>query len=63
MSGAAKERFCWNCGASLGVLTRAEWEPRDDCGQMDCVRASQDAARAERDEAHEQIDRDLGWGS
>lgn len=58
---SAKERFCWNCGASLGVLPRWQWEHGDTCGDAACEREARDAQRAERDEAHEQLDRDMGW--
>jgi hypothetical protein len=57
----AKMRHCWNCGAELGVLSRAQWEPGDTCGKTECEREARDQARAERDQAHEQLDRDLGW--
>ena len=57
----AKMRYCWNCGAQLGLLTRAEWMPSDTCGARDCERAARDADRLEREEAHYELDRDRGW--
>lgn len=56
-----KMRHCWFCGAELGVLGRAEWEPGDTCGARECEREARNAAAEERREAHEQLDRDMGW--
>jgi hypothetical protein len=55
----AKERFCFNCGASIGRYT--DYDNLDTCGERECTRAAQDAASMQRDEAHEQLDRDMGW--
>lgn len=55
-----KMRYCFNCGAELGVSTY--YEPLDDCGAQECVRAAQDIYREEREEAHERLDRERGWG-
>lgn len=55
-----KERFCFNCGKSLGSY--ADWDQFDDCGERECASAHRDAAAQERAEAHEQLDRDRGWG-
>lgn len=52
-------RHCFNCGAELGVY--ADYDPLDDCGKSECLRAAQDAHRQEREQAHEQLDRDRGW--
>lgn len=54
-----KMRHCFNCGAELGVS--AYHDPLDTCGARECERAARDAAQQERDEAHEQLDRDMGW--
>jgi hypothetical protein len=54
-------RYCFNCGAELGCY--ADYGRLDTCGAMECERAARDEARAERDEAHEQLDRDMGWFS
>lgn len=56
----AKERFCFNCGASMGVY--ADYDRMDDCGRRECVQAYRDVAAEEREQAHEQLDRDNGWG-
>lgn len=52
-------RWCWNCGADLGeeVPTR----DHEVCGERECQLASRDARYQEREEAHEQLDRELGW--
>lgn len=57
----AKMRHYFNCGAELGVLSRAEWSPLDDCGSPECLRAAREAYRQEREEAHEQLDKDMGY--
>jgi len=51
---------CFNCGADLGEKDR--WSsPLDDCGAPECAREARNAYAQERDEAHEQLDRDMGW--
>lgn len=55
----AKMRHCFNCGADLGVTK--DYHPLDTCGARECERAAQDAAAQEREGAHEQLDRDMGW--
>lgn len=61
MNANAKMRHCCYCGDELGVLTAAQWYRGDTCGKRECDRYAQDDARAERDEAHEQLDSDMGW--
>lgn len=56
-----KMRHCFNCGAELGVLSSAEYEPLDTCGKRECDREARDAMAMERDYAHEQLDRTRGW--
>lgn len=57
--GQPKMRHCFNCGEELGV---SSWsDPLDHCGKQECAREAQYAASQERVEAHEQLDRDLGW--
>jgi hypothetical protein len=60
MPRQAKMRYCFNCGAELGAY--ADYDPMDDCGARECQRAAADAAAERREEAHEQLDRDLGYG-
>lgn len=57
----AKERFCWNCGASMGVIENRYYDSGDTCGATECDREARYQAEAERAEAHEQLDRDMGW--
>jgi hypothetical protein len=59
MTKIAKMRHCFNCGAELGCY--ADYDRLDDCGKRECVRAAQDCCREEREEAHEQLDREGGW--
>lgn len=59
MARAPKMRHCFNCGQELGVYT--DYDPLDDCGQRECFRAAQDCYQQEREEAHEQLDRDMGY--
>lgn len=57
----ARERFCFNCGASLGVIEDRYYDRTDTCGDRECERAARDQAECEREDAHEQLDRDMGW--
>ncbi|MDB5612089.1 MAG: hypothetical protein JWP25_8989 [Bradyrhizobium sp.] len=59
--GMPKMRFCCNCGAGLGVYADRDYDRRDTCGAQECEREMRQQDIAERDEAHEQLDRDLGW--
>lgn len=57
----SKERFCWNCGKSMGFVERKYYDSRDTCGDRECDRHARNAEIQERDEAHEQLDRDVGY--
>jgi hypothetical protein len=59
MPRTPKMRHCFNCGEELGVY--ADHDPLDDCGKLKCARAARDARAQEREEAHERLDRDLGY--
>ena len=59
MPRVAKQRYCFNCGEDIGIY--ADYDPRDTCGKQACDREARDAAAQEREEAHEQLDRDLGY--
>lgn len=54
-----KMRHCFNCGAELG--TYADYDPLDTCGAIECERTARDAMQTEREEAHEKLDRDMGY--
>lgn len=56
-----KMQHCWFCGAELGIYKK-HYSDRDTCGASECEREARYDAMAERDEAHEQLDRDMGWG-
>ena len=60
-SPTAKERHCWCCGGSMGVIERKHYRPEDTCGKYECERAARDAERQEREDAHDRLDRDNGW--
>lgn len=55
-----KVRSCWNCGADMGFIENRYYDRMDTCGSAECLREERDAARAERDDAHDQLDRDRG---
>ena len=57
----ARERFCCICGTSLGFLFDREYDRTDTCGSRQCDYEARDMDRAEREEAHERLDRDLGY--
>jgi hypothetical protein len=54
-----KRQYCWWCGEELGVFIA--WGPRITCGKIECEREARYDEQAERQEAHEQLDRDMGW--
>ncbi len=51
---------CFNCGEELGLFAGRP-DPLDHCGKQECSRAARDALQEEREEAHERLDRDMGW--
>lgn len=57
----SRERHCWFCGESMGVIEDRYYERGDTCGKPECEREARYQAQAARDEAHEQLDRDMGW--
>jgi hypothetical protein len=61
MAPNGKERFCWNCGASMGFIENKHYDSRDTCGATACEREASYQAEAERSEAHEHLDRDMGY--
>jgi anaerobic ribonucleoside-triphosphate reductase len=58
----SRERFCCCCGASLGWLADREYERTDTCGSRQCDLEVRDMDRAEREDMHDRLDRDLGYG-
>lgn len=53
---------CYVCGEDMGPYDRRTCDKHDTCGKPACEREAREDALAERDEAHEQLDRDMGWG-
>lgn len=56
-----KERSCCWCGASLGFVENRYYDRNDICGGRECQRGMRDMWAQEREEAHEKLDRDMGW--
>ena len=57
----AKMRFCWNCGAELGMFTDRQYDRRDTCGARECDREARNQDMEERERAHEELDDRMGW--
>jgi hypothetical protein len=57
-----KMQFCFNCGCELGRY-RAYYGDIQSCGEPECSRAEREAHQAEREEAHQQLDDERGWGN
>ncbi len=57
----AKMRYCFNCGAELEVIESRFYDRSDMCGDTACLREARYQAEAERDEAHHELDRLMGW--
>lgn len=55
------ERHCYNCGATMGFIEDQHYDRRDTCGTMECEQRYREDVGAECEEAHEQLDRDMGW--
>lgn len=53
---------CEYCGEDLGGLV-PKWDQMDliTCGKRECERWARKEQLAARDEAHAQLDRDMGW--
>jgi hypothetical protein len=54
-------QHCFNCGAEL-VVYRSYYGQVENCGAPECMRAEREMHAAERDEAHRQLDEDMGYG-
>ena len=54
-------RHCPYCGDSMGEIDSRYWERSDSCGKLECTRMERDTIAEEREQAHEQLDRDMGW--
>lgn len=52
-------RHCFNCGDEIG---RSFYHDRfSSCGKGECVNAERDAHAEEREQAHEHLDREMGY--
>ena len=60
MSTQPKTHYCFNCGEEIGLWDRFS-DRRDTCGARECEREARNAEVEEREQAHEQLDRDNGW--
>lgn len=56
---AEKMRHCCVCGKDIGVY--AGWDRYDTCGELECDREVRHQLEYERAEAHEELDRNLGY--
>ena len=55
--------YCVNCGEELGMSEHKQRQrDYDTCGKQECDREARESIAAEREEAHEQLDRDMGYG-
>lgn len=54
-----KERFCWFCDESMGVIKSKDYRSDDTCGKLECEREARYAELAL--EQLDQLDRDRGW--
>ena len=57
----SKRHCCAYCGADMGEWNPSTCDRNDTCGERECEQWSRDSARQEHEEAHEQLDRDMGW--
>lgn len=57
-----KMQFCFNCGEELGVYAAYHGDLQV-CGQIECCRAEREAMQAEREEAHQRLDDEMGYGN
>lgn len=55
-----RRHHCFNCGEDIGAWDRF-CEQLDTCGKPECNREARDAYAQEREEAHERLDRDMGY--
>ena len=54
--------YCFCCGEELGMFEgKQSMRDYDTCGQRECDRQAREAFEAEREQAHEELDRMHGW--
>lgn len=55
-----KMQYCFYCGEKLGVYDNFG-ERYETCGKPECEREARDCQAQDHAEAHEQLDRDMGY--
>ncbi len=60
MSNQEKTLFCDYCGDEMGIGVRG-YREKLTCGKRECERWARDEEQQERQEAHDQLDADMGW--
>ena len=58
---SVRRHCCAYCGKDMGPYDKYACAG-DTCGERECERWARDNVYAEREEAHERLDRDMGWG-
>ena len=61
MTKTPKMQHCAYCGEEMGVYVMPHGA-HDICGAQECERYAREADAAEREEAHERLDAERGWG-
>ena len=56
-----KMKHCAYCGAEIGMAGPMYFRDPESCGKAECSREVSAMYREEREAAHEQLDRDLGY--
>lgn len=54
-----KVRHCWVCGDDMGFIENRYYDPSDTCGNRECEREARDAHESDRQEAHDELDRNF----
>jgi hypothetical protein len=54
-----KMRYCFNCGDALGQYV--DYDALDTCGKNECNREARNANAENRQNAHDELDRNMGW--
>jgi hypothetical protein len=56
-----KMKHCAYCGDEIGPAGFDDYRNPESCGKTECNREVRDMYAQEREEAHDQLDRDMGW--
>ena len=60
MDENAKMQYCDYCGDEIGAGHRY-YRERMTCGKHECERWARGEEQDEREQAHEELDRNMGW--